>query len=393
MSADPGVRGDQEWLLTDGRALATGQATFGALCDRLVGGGLPLFRCWSGSLTLHPLVYAAGCTWRRGGELTVNTRPHGFEHSPMWRQSPAISLLEGGPPVRRRAGLEPVDYPIVADLFALGTTEYLAFALSFGGRPMVTTSFTTDAPGGFTDAQVAHLLALRPALGAVLEIHSRQEVATTVLQTYLGADAGRRVLSGAIRRGDGETIRACLWFSDLRNFTGLSDHLPTEGLLSLLNDAFELQVDAIERVGGTVLKFMGDGLLAIFPASHEDDGRAACAAALAAAAEVAARLPDLDRRRGDTSVRYGLALHFGDVVFGNIGSRSRLDFTVIGPAVNRAARLEALTSRLGHAVLLSGDVAARCGAPVTSLGHHALKGVSEPAEVFCLTGDGGVRAE
>jgi adenylate cyclase len=284
-----------------------------------------------------------------------------------------------------RIGVDPSAWPIVDDLARLGATDYLMYALDLDEKPAVAVSWSTDRPGGFGESDLAALHEVRVALAAVLEIHARREIASTVVRTYLGRDAGDRVLAGLIKRGDGETVRAALWFSDLREFTSLSDRLGRDALLALLDDAFEAQVGAIEDAGGTVLKFMGDGLLAIFAAG--DDEAAACRSALAAARDAAGRVARANVRReadGAPPIRYGLALHFGDVQFGNIGSPQRLDFTVIGPAVNRAARLEAVCAVLGRACVLSADFAARCGEPVASLGQATLKGVAEAVEVFGL---------
>jgi adenylate cyclase len=380
--ADP-----SHWLLTEGRRRPDAAAMFGALCRELVAGGLPLQRAWYGGLMLHPMLYASGCTWIRGAAEVVQTRrPHGFETTPMWLASPAYAILSGAPTVRRRLeGQDPLDFPVLADVKAAGGTDYYMYAAEFNGSPRVATSFTADRPGGFSDADIGTLDAMRPAWSAVLQIHVQNELASTLLQTYLGADAGKRVLDGQIRRGDGQTLPAAVWFSDLRDFTGLSDRLPRDRLLDLLNDGFEAQVGAIEAHGGEVLKFMGDGLLAIFPAN--DDPDRACRAAVDAALDADARIEARNTVRvaaGDVPIRYGLALHIGDVMYGNIGSSGRLDFTVIGPAVNRAARLEAVSAKLGRKLVLSRELAARCGRELVALGSHALKGVAEPELVYGL---------
>ena len=211
---------------------------------------------------------------------------------------------------------------------------------------------------------------------------STREVASTLLRTYLGADAGAKVLLGQIKRGDGQIIRAALWFCDVRNFTGLSDQLPFESLLLLLNDFHGQMSDAVEAHDGQVLKFMGDGMLAVFEADEDDDG---CTRALAAADDAAQRMARVNERRlpaGEPEIRYGLALHWGDVMYGNIGSSRRLDFTVIGPAVNMAARLEGLCSKLGTDLIISAPFARRCGQSLRSLGLHQLKGIKDPVEAF-----------
>ncbi len=375
------------WLLDKGRRASDGPTMFGDLCRVLLAAGVPLSRGWYGGLTLHPLLYARGCSWTRAADAIIETRrEHGFEHSRMWLESPAVVQLSGAPPIRRRLeGQDPLDFPVLHDLKADGATDYYATSIEFHGVPKIAVTFATDRPGGFSDENLAMLAAIVPAWSAAFQIHVQNELARTLVHTYLGRDAGDRVLSGKIRRGDGETIPAALWFSDLRDFTGLSDRLPRDRLLTLLNDAFEAQVAAIESHGGDVLKFMGDGLLAIFPAEKDPD--AACGVAVDAALDADRRIREVNERRVaalDVPIGYGLALHIGDVMYGNIGSAHRLDFTVIGPAVNLAARLEALCTKVGRNLVLSKELARRCGREVVSLGKHGLKGVAAAEEVFGL---------
>ncbi|MGB8308115.1 MAG: adenylate/guanylate cyclase domain-containing protein, partial [Pseudolabrys sp.] len=246
-----------------------------------------------------------------------------------------------------------MDYPVLHDLRDEGVTDYVVAPLHFSGGEVHFSSWATRQPGGFTDAEIEVIESLIAPLARVAEIRAWYRVAGNLLTTYVGKNAGGRVLAGHIRRGDTEAIHAAIWLSDMRGFTMLADTLPPQDLVDLLNRYFDCQVPAIVEHGGEVLKYMGDGLLAIFPV-----GAAALKAGRAARNQIAA----LGASDGNGSgLRFGLALHVGDVLFGNIGSGNRLDFTCIGPAVNLAARLEKLAGRLGRTMLASEDFVDHCG--------------------------------
>jgi adenylate cyclase len=214
-------------------------------------------------------------------------------------------------------------------------------------------------------------------------------VGATLLDTYVGRHAGARILAGQIRRGDTEAIHAAIWLSDMRGFTSLADRLAPQRLIDLLNRYFDAQVPPILDRGGEVLKFMGDGLLAIFPVAPEDgDAGTACANALAAARDARARIGALTPPADANDVRFGLALHLGDLLYGNIGGETRLDFTCIGPAVNLAARLEKLAGELGRAILASADFARRCPGALLPVGEFALKGFDAAQRVYGLADEG-----
>jgi adenylate cyclase len=251
-------------------------------------------------------------------------------------------------------------------------------------------TWATRHPHGFSDAHLELLEAIHPALSVLIEVYLQRVVMGTVLRTYLGADAGERVLRGQIRRGDRQTIRAALWFSDLRDFTVLSARLSPDELVATLNECFGPLTAAVQAHGGQVLKFMGDGMMAIFP-DVADGGVSggACGQALKAALAARASLDETNRARlaaGREALNFGLGLHYGDAMYGNVGAPDRLDFTVIGPAVNRASRIESQCKTLGRWLLVSSEFAERCGQPLTPLGPQHLKGISEPVEVFGLVG-------
>jgi adenylate cyclase len=370
-----------DWLCRDAPRLSTIAEVLEGLSVRLLAEGVPIVRTWHGTLPVHPLVFARGWSWEQGKRgmedvISQEGRSVALEHS-----SPQHRIRDAD--TRLRLRLDSPDtpaYPQLARLYEAGATDYVVFGLH-GGRVRASLTFTTNAPGGFTDAHLARLDCVRSHAGVTLQCFHLEDLASTLLGTYLGTGPGERVLNGQVHRGDGETVRAATWFCDLRGFTSASESLPINELLLRLNDWFEAMVGAVEAHGGEVLKFMGDGMLATFT---EPDASLACRAALRAAKDGEARIAAVNRRhdRRAQPIQFGLALHYGDVMYGNIGAPARLDFTVIGPVVNRAARLQALTASVGHTIVVSDTFAALCDVPMVSLGMHTLKGVPEALEVF-----------
>jgi adenylate cyclase len=365
-----------------------------------------------GALLVHPLLDATLVIWRpeRGAYLDDTPRP-AVRGDEAWRGSPFHVLDQAQGTARRLRlelgeGLE--EFPVLRALRAEGATDYLVLrtrlapGVTLGEGTSIFSSWVTDRPGGFTEGEIARIRGIAPLMAVVVAAALGTATAGTLLATYLGADAARRVLGGDIERGRVEMIDAVIWYSDLAGFTSLADRIAGAGMLQLftgsaeilglLNDHAEILVDAIEGQGGQVLKFMGDGLLAIFRA--DADGKA-CAAALDAWSAASARCARLPRRRIGATHPY-LALHAGDVLYGNIGGRARLDFTVLGPAVNEAARIAALCRQLGRRAVLSEAFALRCPADrragLHELGRFALRGVAEPRTLFALEPPGAAGA-
>ncbi len=274
--------------------------------------------------------------------------------------------------------------PSLAALAAEGATDYLACAVACGDGERHAITWATDRDGGLTDREVAGLARLARVLAAPLETLVTRQTAVALMETYLGKRSGARVLAGEIQRGSGETINAVLWYSDMRGFTELSERLPGDAVIALLNAHFERLAGPIKAFGGEVLKFIGDGLLAIFPIAEAGPARA-CAAALNAVRAARAGMAALAGERqaaGLPAVEFGVALHLGDVIYGNIGAPDRLDFTVIGPTVNYASRMEQMCKTLSKPVLASAAFAAASDQPLVGLGRHALRGIDAPAELF-----------
>ncbi len=379
----------ENWTLTEGKTLQLSRLIPG-FCSRLSEACVPILRCTVHIRQLHPQYYSRAFQWRRGEALATETpREHGIEKTPTYLDSPLYLVYERGENVRRRLHdpSTPRDFPIIEDLAAMGATDYLAMGLPFRRGIGQAITLATDQPGGFSDANVALIEAALPAFSAVAELINLERMAQVVLQTYIGQSTGQRVVDGKIQRGDVSRIRAVLLFSDLRDFTQLSESLPGETVIDLLNDYFETISEPLTMAGGEILKFVGDAMLAILPVDGEGEAglRQACDAALVAADTAIAALSVLNARReceGKHTVAAGMALHVGDVLYGNIGTRDRLDFTVIGPAVNLASRIEHLCAEQGHPVVLSARFASMVSAPVSSLGRHRLKGIAETQEVF-----------
>lgn len=383
-----------DWLLREGRQSDTIQELMDRFCHRLMAAGLPLLRVVCALPLLHPQIRTIAFFWRRNAEnVEVATRPHGTETSTEYLTSPFATLIEDGADglrYRLEQMEPPWPYPVFAELREQGATDYVAMAVLFAGGRRNVLSFTTDRPGGFSTADLALVDAVLPALGAVLETLALRRLAATVLDTYVGRQSGTRILSGDIRRGTGANVRAVLWYCDLRGFTPLADRLPREELIALLNDYFEIMGGAVEQHGGEILKFIGDAMLAIFPLEDGDhSGASACTKALDAAEDALKAMNARNAERaawGQPTLRCGIALHLGDVMYGNIGSANRLDFTVIGPAVNLVSRIEGLCNRLDRTILTSAEVAAACAARLVSVGWHPVKGLSDPIEVYGFKG-------
>lgn len=379
----------EKWLLREGRLVRRPDAFLEQLMKRVLEAGIPVWRTYIGLQLVHPQLQAMGYLWRRGARVETITRAFGIQFTPAYIGSPLQEVREGGTPVRYRLdGLTERHHEVLHEVRNGGGTDY--FSLPMHVRrdgPMPVVAFATDRKGGFSETDIDDLTRLVDMMGAVTEMYIEESVAQTVAQTYLGRQVGERILRGMIRRGDGEEIRAVLWFSDLRDFTGLNERLPPDQVLELLNNYFQLVGDALARQGGEILKFIGDGVMAYFPAEDALFMPMVTAAALDAARQLIDDAEAANEARatgGAEPIRFGIGLHVGTVTFGNIGTEDRLDFTVIGSAVNRASRLQGLTKALGVRVCASAEFNADCPRPMKSLGKHRLRGVRDPAEIFTL---------
>ena len=372
---------------------------------------MPLWRAFAGMKTLHPQWGGYGYTWwRRLNAIQPTQFERGDEYEQSVINSPIGHLIrlgearaaaasdEAADPwlhLRRRLnGAEAqLDFPQLEELAASGATDYFAEVVRFGadGDPSRGTgvgySFGTDRAAGFGDDDILLLKAVLPAVSLAMMADAGYTIASGLLGAYLGADAGRRVHAGAVDRGSVESIRAVLWYADIRGFTALADTTPGAAVIELLDEVFETLTASLRPRGGQVLKFLGDGMLAIFP-FEDGTPEQICRRALEAAAEAMRAIDQLKVARREASkptAEVDLALHLGEVLYGNVGAVDRLDFTVIGPAVNEAARIEALCEPLGRKVLVSAELAGAVGnGCLEPLGHQTLRGLRDKREIFAL---------
>jgi adenylate cyclase len=376
-----------DWLIGEGRSLPDGRSLLSQLSIRLIEAGLPLARASFHLRTLHPQLFGVGIYWQRdAGQIRVFRAERGIERTDLFLRSPMRALFEGAGAVRQRLDLPVAEFafPLFEELRQQGLTDYVALPLTFSDGKIHGTTWSSDRPGGFSSEDLVQIEDLLPVYGMLLEIHFKRYVAVTLLDTYVGHRAGEHILDGQITRGSGATVSAAIWYCDLRGFTALSERVGRDQLLACLNDYFDAMAGAVERQDGEILKFIGDAMLAIFPLEGEQACRRALQAAVDARAAMAA-VNERRRERGEETLDFGIALHTGEVMYGNIGSARRLDFTIIGPAVNLATRLERLCRTLGHQVLISDGFACDCASwDLRSVGRHYLTGIARPIEVFTL---------
>jgi adenylate cyclase len=393
-SAKHGVRHDvssiADWLVDGARSASKSEDVLTEMCVRLSACGLPLWRVAVYVNTLHPQILARRFLWRPGVHAGVDEAPFAFATNEGYRASPIIRIRATGETIRRRLADAdcPMDFEVLKEMRAEGVTDYLATPLRFTNGEIHAASFTTQQAGGFSQAQVDALEAILPPLSRVAEVRALRRTAVNLLDAYVGHDAGERILAGRIQRGDTETIRAAIWISDMRGFTKLADTIPPQALIERLNLFFDCLVPTIEAEGGEVLKFIGDGLLAIFRFADEREVDEACARALRAARQARAKIEALPTT-DEAPLRFGLALHLGEALYGNIGGGGRLDFTCIGPAINMAARLEKVASKLGRVIVASNAFAGRLPGDFASLGEFELAGFRSAQTVFGLREDDG----
>ncbi len=377
------------WLTNDTRDERFLDNIFAELCVRLQRAGIPLKRATLHILIHHPQWLGARFLWADGmHDAEIARVDYDVRERSEYIGSPANELFDGATEVRenleREGGRK---HAVYDEMRAKGLTDYVAWPLyhTLGKQHMVT--FATNRPGGFDADDIAGLLKLLPGLALVSEIRIKNRLARTLLETYVGSHASELILAGATRRGSGTTVRAAIMICDLRDFTKISDNWPRDDVIDLLNGYFDAMAEPVVRHGGEILKFIGDGMLAIFPLSEPS----ACANLLRAVAEARQAMVALNEKNAETGrehLNYGIGVHVGDVMYGNIGSRTRLDFTVIGPAVNMASRIEAFTKQVGKPVLLSRAFAdfVKGDFELERVGEYPVRGFNDPIELFAYHG-------
>ena len=401
------------WLVERGMLGVTLDKQIAGFCQKVFDSGFPIRRVQMGMSTLHPKFGSHTFLWRAGADNVEHTQYERAESShDFYLKSPIHHMRSKGLlSLRRRIDSGEVDeFPLFQELRSEGLVDYAARLVPFDPQQVkivasglnlgadrfgrgqgvdgIFFSCATDSPEGFDNAQLHQVFNALPYLAVSVKSRLTYDIAGTVLGTYLGHDAGHRVLAGAIERGSAEAVRAIIWFSDLRGFTQLTDTLPRDVLVKTLDDYLEAMSAPVHANNGQILKIMGDGLLAMFDLTGRNDSTV-CGDALVAAAELHREFPVFNGARkaaGKPTMDFGLALHMGEVFYGNIGASDRLDFTVIGPAVNEASRIQALCRSLDRNILISGTFKSSADNKhdLEPLGHHTLRGVLEPQELFGL---------
>jgi adenylate cyclase len=384
-SASPGWEAGPviDWLLAEGRMLPDMDDLVQRLGQALLAAGAPLWRLRLSMRTLHPLVTAVSAVWEREGGVPMHIEsPHGIEQRAGYAGSPLEIIVRTGKPFRKRLdeSLSDSDHGVLHDLKARGATDYfgLPMPLSDGARPSLV--FVSDRPGGFSESDLNGFARVASVLAPITEVVRLKRIATAVAEAYLGPRTGRRVLDGQIIRGHVERIRAAILFSDIRDWTGLNDRVPAETALTLANQYFEVIAGSVEGQGGEILKFTGDGVLAVFAAdAHGADAATACRQSLEAGRQALLAVRDHDP---PLDLEFGIGLHFGEVLYGNIGSATRLDFTVLGQAVNIAARIEGLCGTYQTPLLFSQAFADQLNEPARQVAEVELKGQTTATPIF-----------
>lgn len=394
------VQAISNWLIERGLHATDFETLIGGFCTRLAEAGVPLSRAYVSMRTLHPSVAAFDMLWRPGQDTRTSLFGYDQAGAMAWEKSPFFHMIENQVPTLRRELTDadgPLEFSVLDELRDQGLTDYFARVIRFDVADIqshvtgMASSWSTGRADGFEPAHLDILNRLLPRLALSLDIGLARQIAVNMLDTYVGHESGRRILAGDIRPGKMDVLPAVIWLADLRGFTAVSDTMPRDRIGDMLNAYFECMVEPVKARGGQVLKFLGDGLLATFD-TMISEADPFCSQALAAAADAIARVRALndERRAADwPAMELDIALHLGDVLYGNVGAADRLDFTVIGPAVNEASRIETLCTPLGHNILISEDfarAASSCCDRLQSVGRHTLRGVSRDQELFTLVG-------
>ncbi|MFT5503716.1 MAG: adenylate cyclase [Gammaproteobacteria bacterium] len=378
-----------DWLFNAGCLENNSTKFVDSLAHELVRQGAPIDRMQLTIRTLNPEIAATSNTWQSNTNKTQYIEAlHHIMDTDRFIGSPMQKLYEKGQFIRQRLFNLPADTHLAfTELAETGYTDYVAFPVHSAEGVFGACIFVTTNSSGFSEHDVGCFLKLKTYMMPILEVQAYRHLSKSVLNTYVGKRTSQKVFSGMIKRGDAEIINAALWFSDLRNFTSITETLPAHQVLDMMNEYFEFVSDAVSARGGEILRFIGDAMLIVFPIDDKTSAESACTAAIDSAIDAQSTLASLNHRRkrqGQPQIEFGVGLNMGEVVYGNVGARDRLDFTVMGPAVNRTARLESLTKTLDEKILFSKSFSKLINESSKSLGFHAMKGISEEQEVFAL---------
>ena len=377
------------WLLNEGRKIKDPSVLLTQLVAKLDDVGAHIDRIRISSRTLHPQLVALGVIWNRVNGVETWNGPHGVQQSDAYLGSPLQFVNQQIQVFRRRldGDASKDDHSVLHDMRAEGMTDYMAVPMIFSSGTSNAMTIATTARQGFSEPEQLRYVALANLLAPLFEIINLRRTTLGLLNTFVGHRISERILQGQVKRGDGEQIEAAFWYSDLRGFTSLSETLPTDELLRLLNEYFEYCAAAAAARGGEILQFIGDAILIVFEIGSPEDEARVCAAALDAAVDAFASIAVVNhrRRRSDQPlIEFGLGLHLGNVTHANVGSPDRLSFNVVGPAVNLTARIQDLTKETGVPLLMSADFARQLHRPLRSVGRYDLRGIGKSQEVFTL---------
>lgn len=376
-----------QWLFKHARLIDDQTEFVHELSQRILQAGAPIDRLTVTFLTINPLVLVTTATWSSDTGKTIPAQArHGVRESERYIGSPMQQVNETKRSLRQSLLTLPEDAHLAfTELAGDGYIDYYAMPISFSNGLGSIFIVVTKAKQGFSACDVKNLKRLRDYFAPILEVFSLRHTSLSLMNTYLGRRTSQKVLSGMIKRGDADVINAALWFSDLRDFTHLTEILPAQQILDMLNEYFEFIAAAVTAYGGEILRFIGDAMLIVFPIDEKVSKKSACTAALNAARDAQQTLAVLNyrrRRNAQAEICFGVGLNVGEVIYGNVGAPDRLDFTVMGPAVNRTARLESLTKTVGENILVSEAFAETVDCLMRAFGKHAMKGIAQPQAVF-----------
>jgi adenylate cyclase len=374
------------WLVREGRFIADNSLLFDTFCRRVAGAGIPLDRATLHLRALHPDYRGVARIWKRGQPLTERFMDHGIEKTASYIESPVRAVAEAGRRLDWRLDRDgPLPFPLLEELREEGYTHYVIAPFVYAQGLTNAISWATMRPGGFAEPELGFLDPLLPALSAIVEVKALRRFTAHMMTTYIGAEAGRLIMEGQVRRGDVRTVTAALMLTDLRDFTLMSDRLSPRAVIRMLNEYFDCIIPPIHEHGGEVVEIMGDGVLAMFRQRPDDGADEACRTALAASVEGRLALAERNRKNpGEEALRSGFALHYGTVSYGNIGVGDRLDFTVIGPDVNLTSRIERFCRELDRELIMSEPFVERLDRPMWELGAFQIRGFGRMQRLFGL---------
>ncbi len=380
-----------DWVFTRGRRIESINKFVYQLAHQMNEHGASIDRLMVSLLTLNPQLVGTSETWLKSTDMTTPINAsHGVRNTERYIGSPLATIYETHKRVRQRLDNLPEDaHRAYSELADEGFTDYVALPVLFGevAEPGAAIIISTKRKGGFSDQHIESFRRIRDYLAPVLEVHALRHISRSLMNTYVGKRTSEKVLAGMIKRGDADVLNAALWFSDLRNFTHLTETLPAEQILEMLNEYFEFVSAAVTARGGEILRFIGDAMLIVFPIGEDMCEQTACNAAIDSAIDAQTTLATMNhqrRRHNKPAIEFGVGLNVGEVIYGNVGAPDRLDFTVMGPAVNRTARLEALTKKFDCNILFSKIFSELIEVPSQFLGDHEMKGIAEPQAVYAL---------